>query len=399
MVSTAAVSSDNDDFTVSPASLTVPAGDSKTFTITYHYQAAAYGGHTATITVMPNAGQAVTISASASVKDPNAWSEDFSGNVLPAGWTVIGSGWTFADGEAIGTYERNGYLVTPKLNVQAGQALTFEARSRQYGTDIIVQCQKDEGAWETKLSEARNTQTEFETYTIGGLKEGVYRLRIATENVALDNFEGFCLADGNIVQEKWWVGYAFHYMDGNGKELVEQDTEQIDVVFDGDDVSFHFPNPINGNAWMGGTRYSGEGPACYVFPNGQLIGQYGGENAYFCGSNGNALTDMVFYYDEEAKEFHNFEHILINSSTTAVSYWGYFSDVIVSKEKPDLSAIADARMQEEGINGVLYDLQGRRIADSSLHGPRSSHKPGLYIIRSAKGRLQGKKGKIHFNIN
>ena len=385
---TAVISSDNADFSVSPASLTVPAGDSKTFTITYHYRTEAYGGHAATITVTPNAGEAATISATASVKDPNAWSEDFSGNTLPQGWTVVGSGWTFADGEAKAKYERDGYLVTPKLKVQTGQTLTFQARSTQFGTDIIVQYQKDDGEWIQKMKEGRNTQTEFETYTIGGLTDGIYRFRIATENLCLDNFEGFQLASGNVVQEKWWVSYSFHYMDSDDTEKVDTDAEQIDVIFDGDNVSFNFPNPITGNSWMTGTKYMGEGPACYIFPNGQYIGQYGGESVYYCGANGNELTDMVFYYSEEELAFRNFEHILINSSTTLVSYWGYFSDVVVSKEKTVTNGVETVRNErEEGMEAV-YDMQGRKVLNAK-QGSKSSMlnaqlKSGLYIVNGKK---------------
>lgn len=373
---TVRISSSNADFSVEPERLTVPAGDSRTFTLTYYYHAENYGGHAATITVKPNVGEVVTINASANIKDPNTWSEDFSGNTLPQGWVVIGNGWSFENGEAVGTYSRDGWLVTPKLEVQTGQILTFQARSRQFGTDIIVQYQKDGGEWIQKLKEGRNTQTAYETYTISGLEAGTYQLRFATENVCLDNFEGFQLASSTIEQEKWWVGYSFHYLDNSGQEKVDTDTEQLDVIFDGDNVSFNFPNPINGNAWMVGTKYLGEGPTCYIFPNGQFIGKYSGENIYYCGANGNELINMVFYYDEEAKAFYDFEHILINSSTTAVSYWGYFSDVVVSKEKPDLSAIKDVTSHAGEGRAAVYDLQGRRVLVTD--------KKGIYIINGKK---------------
>ena len=383
-VLTAQIASDSEDFTVSPESLTVAAGDSRSFTITYHYSAEAYGGHAATITVTPNAGEAITISATASVKDPNAWSEDFSGNTLPQGWTVVGSGWTFANGEACATYERTGYLVTPKLKVQKGQTLTFQARSTQFGTDIIVQYQKDDGEWIEKMKEPRNTQTEFETYAISGLEDGIYRFRIATENLCLDNFEGFQLASGNVVQEKWWVSYAFHYMDVNGNEEVDQDAEPLDVIFDGDNVSFNFPNPITGNAWMAGTKSQAEGPTCYVFSNGQYIGKYSGEDAYYCGSNGSELTDMVFYYSEEELAFRNFEHILINSSTNTVSYWGYFSDVVVSKEEVITDGVEAVTGKVEFESSAVYDMQGRKVACGMRPTDNGSLHRGLYIVNGKK---------------
>ena len=47
----AAITVDNNEFTVSPANLSVAAGQSGTFTISYVYNAEAYGAHTATVTV------------------------------------------------------------------------------------------------------------------------------------------------------------------------------------------------------------------------------------------------------------------------------------------------------------------------------------------------------------
>ena len=75
----ATIAVDNNEFTVSPANLSVAAGQSGTFTISYVYNAEAYGAHTATVTVTPNAGEAATIAASAYVRNPNVWSEDFAG--------------------------------------------------------------------------------------------------------------------------------------------------------------------------------------------------------------------------------------------------------------------------------------------------------------------------------
>jgi hypothetical protein len=98
----ATITSDNTTFVVSPASLTVEPDASATFTVTCIYDAEAYGAHTANITVTPNVGEAVTLQATASIKDPNAWTEDFEGNVLPEGWTMVGTGWSFADGVAKG---------------------------------------------------------------------------------------------------------------------------------------------------------------------------------------------------------------------------------------------------------------------------------------------------------
>jgi hypothetical protein len=182
--------------------------------------------------------------------------------------------------------------------------MTFQAKSYQFGTDVVLQYQKDGGDWTPFLSEARNTQTEFETYTVSGLEAGTYRFRIRTENIYLDNFEGFTLAPSTAVKETWLISYTFHYQNGGSEETLS-DVEQMEIEFDGDNIAFNFPNPITGNAWMHGAKYQGEGPETYIFPNGQYIGMYNGEQIYFCGSNGEALTDMVFYYNDEEKAFYD----------------------------------------------------------------------------------------------
>lgn len=373
-----AIASDKpEEFAVSTSSLSIAPGEEQTFTVSFIFLPTAYGGHTATITLTPNAGEPVSIEASAQVADPNAWAEDFASNMLPDGWDIIGSAnsWTFADGQAKGKYEgSSSWLITPSLIVKEGEALTFQAMSYQYGSDIKVQCQKDGQDWTTKIYEARNTQQDFETYTISGLAPGTYRFRIATENIIIDNFEGFTLmSDETTVKETWYVSYAFTYIDSNDVQQTESDVEQMTVEFSGDNVAFHFPNPINGNAWLRGTKASDD---TYTFSNGQYIAKYGIEDAYFCGSDGANLTDITFIYNETAKTFTCLGSILVNSSQTAISYWGYFTDVVVSKEAPVHSGITEvSSRKEEGRSGV-YDLQGR---------PAGNSRNGLII---SNGRLR-----------
>lgn len=376
------IASDNEQFVVSPAQLEITT-EAKEFTVTFTPQEGVYGKFEANITVTPtyNEAAAVSFKASAQVADPNQWTEDFSEGKLPEGWNIIGtvSKWTFTNGEASGSYEPGGWLVTPKLVAEAGQALTFQARSKQYGTDLIVQYQKDGGEWTEQQKHAYEGQTDYETFTIEGLEAGTYRFRFATENLALDNFEGFALAASTATKETWHISYNFHYLDNSGNEVVDTAIEDMEVEFDGDELGFNFPNPINGNTWMRGAKYQGEGPEMYVFPNGQYIGKYGSEDVYYCGSNGNALCDMTFFYDAEQQAFFDFEHILINGSATAVSYWGYFTDVIIYKDQmPVVTSIQKVRGEGFRVQGstAIYDLQGRRVT--------SVQQPGLYIVNGRK---------------
>lgn len=375
---TVLVASDNEQFAVSPSQLEI-TNEAKEFTVTFTPQEGVYGKFEANITVTPtyNEAAAVTFKASAQVADPNQWTEDFSGNQLPEGWNIIGtvSKWTFADGEASATYEPGGWLVTPKLTVEAGQAMTFQARSKQYGTDLIVQYQKDGGEWTEQQKHAYEGTTSYETFTIEGLEAGTYRFRFATENLALDNFEGFKLAPSSAVKETWWVSYSFTYKTG-GQEYTDTDVEQMEIEFDGNDLAFNFPNPINGNTWMRGSKYMGEGPEAYIFPNGQYIGKYDGNDIYYCGRNDSGLTDMVFYWDEEKSAYYNFERILINISATTANAYGYFSDVAITKDKPEpATGIADVRCKMSDVRDAIYDLSGRRVAQPAR---------GLYIVNGKK---------------
>lgn len=191
---TATIASDNADFTVAPASLTVAAGETATFTVTYVYDAEAYGPHAATVTVTPNAGEAQTIAVTAIVQDPNVWTENFEGNALPEGWEADNY-WSFSDGVAHGKYAYGStkyYLTTPALSVVAGDELTFNYK-RSYDK-MIIEYQKDGGAWTQLYADPSYvSDSDWQTYTISGLEAGSYRFRFVNGDYDLDNFEGFKL--------------------------------------------------------------------------------------------------------------------------------------------------------------------------------------------------------------
>ncbi len=192
------ITSDNADFTVSPSEINVAVGATAEFTVTYNYDAEAYGAHTATITVTPTVGETATLAVSASVKDPNVWTEDFEGEGQPEGWEVGSAGWTFADGVARATYGSysTGYkyfLTTPTLAVGEGESLEFQYRGTANYTDIRIQMSKDGGDFESYKSISVDNMADFDTYVIEGLEPGNYQFRFANDNYELDNFEGFKL--------------------------------------------------------------------------------------------------------------------------------------------------------------------------------------------------------------
>lgn len=190
------ISSNNSDFIVNPASLTITPDESETFGITFRYDAENVGSHTGVVTVTPNVGTPIEINVSARVYDPNAWSEDFSGNTLPEGWEADETGWSFADGVVHGAYAGyyDGYkhfLTTPALMVEKGDELEFQAKSTGSFSTIKITMSKDGGDFVNyeNISLANN-MTEFATYTIKGLQPGTYLFRFANDDYDLDNFSG-----------------------------------------------------------------------------------------------------------------------------------------------------------------------------------------------------------------
>jgi hypothetical protein len=186
-------------------------------------------------------------------------------------------------------------------------------------------------------------------------------------------FAGSLTASADSTTETWYVTYNFVYHDAAGKEVSETATESMDVTF-GDDnsVAFNFPNPITGNAWMRGTK-DNEGDL--TFPSGQVIGRYGSDIAYYCGSDGEKLTDITFLYDAESNSYIATSLILINSSKTTISAWGYFTTAVVSKEASSNGIIKLSKDHRSKANSAYYDLQGRRVDHPTK---------GLYIVNGRK---------------
>lgn len=391
----AAITVDNNEFTVSPANLSVAAGQSGTFTISYSYNAEAYGDHTATVTVTPNAGDAATIDVSAYVRNPNVWSEDFDAGQLPEDW--INNGWSIGTSTAFAENttpmalapqsNTAGTLTTPRLLAKSGDVLSWDAYLRWNDETLLVEyTDDDEATWHTIYNYKAEDEQQGDKYvkamSFTAPADGTYRLRFTSKfQNGIDNFYGFAPAPSTAVKETWHISYTFHYNGTNGEQS-EEDTEDIEVEFDGNKVGFNFPNPFTGNAWMYGTRYEQDNIVYYIFPMGQYVGQYQGENIYYCGGANNTLADMQFFYNDDDKAFFNFEYVLLNSSTTSISLWAYFSDVVIYKnEKPIIepsgieSFIPAPSPKGEG---SLYNLRGQKV-DGSYKG---------IVIRNGKKYLR-----------
>lgn len=189
--------SNSDDFTVSPATLTaIGAGETKSFDVTFKH-GEPYGVKNGQIVVMPtyDSSAAVNINVTGKAKDPNVWSEDFSGNTLPTGWEA-GADWTIADGVAKGAYAYSSttYLTTPTLVVSATtDELTFDYAATANYVSIKIQMSKNGAAFTDFQTIPNLNKGDAGTATLTGFEPGNYQFRFKNNDYNLDNFEGFKL--------------------------------------------------------------------------------------------------------------------------------------------------------------------------------------------------------------
>ncbi len=203
--------------------------------------------------------------------------------------------------------------------------------------------------------------------------------------------------------ESWFITSRMTYSGGN-----EEVAEAMDVVFDGNDVYFKFPNPMNGGAWVKGTK-SGDS---YVFANGQFQGNYGNNPFYFCGtSDGEAITDVTFSYNSDTKAFTATCYVLMNSTVDTFAPYCYFYPVVITKDEPVVEEVvtAPSDLQTEDwvfkASNILYESDGsvagmESVTRSVKVGFTSSNEvyiQGLFSLMPTawiKGQLQ--EGEITF---
>lgn len=253
------------DFTVTPASLTVEAGGSENFTVTYSYDAEAYGGHTALVTVTPNVGDPVEITVSAEVEDPFVWREDFEEGEIPAYWSTTGWTVTKSNYGNNGTYmafagtsntstSADYVLITPRLSATAGQQLRFEVGGGTDAMDVLhVEYSHDMTSW-TPVEGSPITSAGVKTFTAP--EDGYYYLKFNGKYGSVDNFEGFRLAlkehdisiSGENIPAKG-NQYALYTASVTVKEMMGKDETAVAVlVIDGEDVVTSEPQPIAANS-------------------------------------------------------------------------------------------------------------------------------------------------------
>lgn len=191
---------DNADFVLSENSFIVEPGQETTLTVTFKYSADKVGANKAVVMLKPNQGETVSIEATATVKDPNIWEEDFEDGIMPQGWST--TGWTVEIANSYygnGTYmayagaTSNDYtLTTPRLYATEGQELKFEVgkTTDQYDA-LTVEFSHDLESW-TNIEGSPITSSGEKIFTAP--ESGYYYLRFKGKYGRVDNFVGFKLA-------------------------------------------------------------------------------------------------------------------------------------------------------------------------------------------------------------
>lgn len=206
------IASDNEQFTVSPAQLVV-TDEAKEFTVTFNVEEGVFGKFNANITVTPTYDETakVTFAASATVKNPDVWEEDFEEGTLPTGWE--NTAWTV---DTFLSYENTtkmalapnsstaGTLTTPRLKAKANDVLTWDAYLNWYDEALIVEYSTDNKITWIPIynykteddAEAPSTTKRYyhKEMSFTAPADGYYYLRFtSTWQNGVDNFSGFKL--------------------------------------------------------------------------------------------------------------------------------------------------------------------------------------------------------------
>lgn len=192
------LSSDNEAFTVTPATLSLGKGESATFEIALVFDD-NYGEKAATITVHPtNEGLSdVTISATATTADPTIVEYDFEDGGMPTDF-IDETGWSYVS-NYYGNYVYNtnsseaSKLILPKVTVAEGEVLTFELDYRTYSTRALaVKYSADRKNWTTALELSHaSIPSSFTQYTVDNIPAGEWYIAFDGFNVEIDNIQGF----------------------------------------------------------------------------------------------------------------------------------------------------------------------------------------------------------------
>jgi len=262
-----------------------------------------------------------------------------AGNTWVKGTLVNGVA-TFSAGQYLGNYQGAVYMVGQDTNGLCDVVFTYDETKKGF---VL-------GDMQIVLS-ARTTSIEAWAYYTGMT----------------------VVKGGAVVDEQWNCSYTMHYKTAAGDQT-ESGTESIGVIINGNEVSFNFPNPLNGNAWIKGTIDG----SVVTFPKGQQMGTYAGEPFYLVGLNESGLCDVVFNYDSAKGVFNLGDmYLLINASIDSHDAWCYFSKVTISKgstviDDEDPVVVPDGLFTQDYLfkgTSIVYNNEGNFDHNESVQWP------------------------------
>lgn len=175
-------------FTANPTSATIAAGEQQTLTISAPETTA-----TGEVTITPTVAgvDAVTVTLSATVKDPNKVFETLATGSIPEDWTS--TSWSFTTGYAYTSswYESsNARLITPLLTVKEGEVFMIEAMGTYSGYQtFFIEYSADKTNW-TKSATAITLGSDWATYSVSDIPAGKYYIAIHASQARVRNFYG-----------------------------------------------------------------------------------------------------------------------------------------------------------------------------------------------------------------
>ena len=175
-------------FTANPTTATIAAGEQQTLTISAPETTA-----TGEVTITPTVSgvDAVTVTLSATVKDPSKVFETLATGSLPEDWTS--TSWSFTTGYAYTSswYESsNARLITPLLTVKEGEVFMIEAMGTYSGYQtFFIEYSTDKTNW-TKSATAITLGSDWATYSVSDIPAGKYYIAIHASQARVRNFYG-----------------------------------------------------------------------------------------------------------------------------------------------------------------------------------------------------------------
>lgn len=190
--------SETGSFGATLSATTIAAGGEATLTVSMPETS---GSSAVTITPDASGIDPFVINVSGTVKDPNKFFEDFSGNALPDNWEAASSStyysWSYSNGYASYSGSSSSYtgtLTTPLLAFASGEKLFFSTSrygsSTWYSPSISVQTSTDGSTWTTLQTFTDDEYGVWKTRSVEIPSSDVKYIRFSGWYINIDNIYG-----------------------------------------------------------------------------------------------------------------------------------------------------------------------------------------------------------------